>query len=64
MAAIMLLMSGWIGLAYAVVGHIITGFTMGQFFATWSTVGIVVFLAFGLIAAVRRFTASNAPLAA
>jgi hypothetical protein len=64
MAAIMVLISGWIGLAYAVVGHIMTDSSLMQFVATWAGAGFVALAAFGLIAALRRFTTSNAPLPA
>jgi hypothetical protein len=64
MAAIMVLISGWIGLAYAVVGHIMTDSAMMTFLGTWAMAGGVALAAFGLIAVLRRFTAPNAPIAA
>lgn len=54
MAAIMVLVSGWIGLAYAIVGHIISDSTFGQFFMTWMQVGLIALAIFALIACVRR----------
>ncbi len=64
MAASMVIISGWIGLAYAMVGYIVTGSSLGQFMLTWMVVGLIATAAFGLIAAIRRFAAPSSALPA
>lgn len=54
MAAIMVLVSGWVGLAVAILGQIFTDATFGQFFLTWMQVGLTAFFAVGLLTALRR----------
>ncbi len=60
MAAIMVLVSGWVGLAFAVLGQIFTEATFGQFFVTWMQVGFAALFALGLLLVLRRtFTAGS-----
>lgn len=54
MAAIMVLVSGWIGLAFAILGQIFTDATFAQFFMTWTQVGMAALFAFGLLLVLRR----------
>lgn len=54
MAAIMVLVSGWVGLAFAVLGQIFTNATFGQFFLTWVQVGLAALFAFGMLLVLRR----------
>lgn len=54
MAAITVLISGWIGLAYAVALHILSDSTIGQFMLTWMQVGLIAVAVFAVIAGLRR----------
>ena len=56
MAVIMVLMSGWIGLAFAVLGQIFTDATMNDFFVSWTQAGLVTATAMVLVLAVRHAT--------
>ena len=59
MAAIMVIISGWIGLTYAVVGHIVSQATLGQFFLTWTTAGLTSLMFFAAVISLRRITAQG-----
>lgn len=54
MAVVMVLVSGWVGLAFAVLGQILTEATFGQFFLTWMQTGLAAFFAFGMLLVLRR----------
>ncbi len=54
MAVIMVIISGWIGLTYAVVGHIVNQATLGQFFMTWSVAGLAALMVFAAVISLRR----------
>jgi hypothetical protein len=56
MAAIIVLVSGWIGLAFAVIGQIATDATYTQFFTTLLQVGIITLLLNGAAIAIRQMT--------
>ena len=56
MAAIMVIISGWIGLTYAVVGHIVNQASLGQFFLTWTTAGLASMMVFAAVITLRRIT--------
>jgi hypothetical protein len=54
MAGVMVLVSGWIGLTFAILGQFITDATFWQFFATWMQAGIGTLLVFGAAIVLRR----------
>lgn len=59
MAAIMVIISGWIGLTYAVVGHIVSQASLGQFFLTWMTAGLASLLVFAAVISMRRIASQG-----
>ncbi len=53
MASVMVLVSGWIGLTFAILGQFITHATFWQFCATWMQARIGTLLVFGVAIVLR-----------